>query len=722
MRKTNQIYVYPHNALYRSLQFSCEIKLDDSITSATINWGLPLYSGSASYFDSIVIPTELAYNAYTTVSGSIELSSLNLDDGQVYDLQRQITYSGMSGSCYIRNENLAAEPDGNIYVNYEGAAGNYGVKFHDGTSPTDKVLNWYQDNNNFYFNDRLQVGGDIYADEAVIVNHARASNAYIKFYKPVSGYAQLAYYGGSDYFLFTSPLSMNNEKITTLATCTASGEAANKDYCDSLSYSLDDVCETGATTDVAMSVTASGSFFTGIGLYGNLDLVNNQIVNVTDPTNDQDAATKKYVDDNVGGSTHDMLSATHTDSTASAVTKGSIIIGDATPKWAELDVGTDGHVLTSQADGTVAWEEASGGGASAIDDLSDVDTTTDSPETNEVLKFNGSTWVPAAYDATFYFSIASFTDNEASTQLIGDGVWESSGNITFDQTYTNGPPTAAEIILSSNGGVSWASNLTVTTPFLTVDSAEDTDYPSAKDKYITFTLDADKTAENDTSACTVYFRNYIYWGESTTGSSFSEAHVEALSGNAISSDQTRSVSIDAGASEYLVFAFPSSYTNLHDDGFRFDSITCEFNAYETVEITNSAGYTEDYKVYASALTNLGNHTLITSTSATLIDPLYYGKTSKTDTYLEADVEGLATSEITNDNTQVWDAVTTGEGEYMLFAFPLRLGTPSFWVGGFEGGFEDSETVSVTNVNGYTEDYYVWRSTNSNLGETEVETK
>ena len=101
--------------------------------------------------------------------------------------------------------------------------------------------------------------------------------------------------------------------------------------------------------------------------------------------------------------------------------------------------------------------------------------------------------------------------------------------------------------------------------------------------------------------------------------------------------------------------------------------------------------------------------------------MYYGLTVKTDTFLEADIEGLGTNEITNDNTQTWSSVTTGVGEYMLFSFPKRLGIPTFWVGGFEGGFESPETVSVTNANGWTEDYYAWRSTNSNLGETSVET-
>jgi len=53
-----------------------------------------------------------------------------------------------------------------------------------------------------------------------------------------------------------------------------------------------------------------------------------------------------------GGSTHDILSATHTDSTAAAVSRGSIIVGDVTPKWIELIIGANLRVLAS--DGTDA--------------------------------------------------------------------------------------------------------------------------------------------------------------------------------------------------------------------------------------------------------------------------------------------------------------------------------------------------------------------------------
>lgn len=64
-------------------------------------------------------------------------------------------------------------------------------------------------------------------------------------------------------------------------------------------------------------------------------------------------------------------------------------------------------------------------------------------------------------------------------------------------------------------------------------------------------------------------------------------------------------------------------------------------------------------------------------------------------------------------------VTTGSGQYIWYAIPSRYGTPSFNVGGFDGGFSKVSTVSYTNPSGYTENYDVYRSDNANLGKKTV---
>lgn len=57
---------------------------------------------------------------------------------------------------------------------------------------------------------------------------------------------------------------------------------------------------------------------------------------------------------------------------------------------------------------------------------------------------------------------------------------------------------------------------------------------------------------------------------------------------------------------------------------------------------------------------------------------------------------------------------------IAYAIPSRLGTPTFKVGGFEGGFHKAATIDFTNASGYTESYDIWLSSNTGLGATTVE--
>jgi hypothetical protein len=65
-------------------------------------------------------------------------------------------------------------------------------------------------------------------------------------------------------------------------------------------------------------------------------------------------------DCNTGGSSHEILSATHTDTTAATVLRGGLMVGQlATPKWQLLTIGGANSIFSS--DGTDAtWEAATG--------------------------------------------------------------------------------------------------------------------------------------------------------------------------------------------------------------------------------------------------------------------------------------------------------------------------------------------------------------------------
>lgn len=65
-------------------------------------------------------------------------------------------------------------------------------------------------------------------------------------------------------------------------------------------------------------------------------------------------------------------------------------------------------------------------------------------------------------------------------------------------------------------------------------------------------------------------------------------------------------------------------------------------------------------------------------------------------------------------------VTAGPSEYIIYAYPERLGDVAFYVGGFEGGFEEQDGQTITNQYGYSEKYKIFKSINTNLGETVVD--
>lgn len=86
---------------------------------------------------------------------------------------------------------------------------------------------------------------------------------------------------------------------------------------------------------------------------------------------------------------------------------------------------------------------------------------------------------------------------------------------------------------------------------------------------------------------------------------------------------------------------------------------------------------------------------------------------------EAFIEGLASSALDTDAARSFTVNATSTNK-IYFAHPTRYGTPTFSVGGFAGGFTlRSSSISVTNAQGYTENYSLWESDVAGLGSTTV---
>ncbi len=117
------------------------------------------------------------------------------------------------------------------------------------------------------------------------------------------------------------------------------------------------------------------------------------------------------------------------------------------------------------------------------------------------------------------------------------------------------------------------------------------------------------------------------------------------------------------------------------------------------------------------LTAIGDTNTATSTyTLTFVNNVYYATSNNAAATVSQISAG--TTVLSNNKARSF-TVTAGTGEYIYYSYPSRLGTASFTVGGFAGGFSLISTQSHINSAGYTEDYYVYRSDNSSLGSTTV---
>lgn len=104
-------------------------------------------------------------------------------------------------------------------------------------------------------------------------------------------------------------------------------------------------------------------------------------------------------------------------------------------------------------------------------------------------------------------------------------------------------------------------------------------------------------------------------------------------------------------------------------------------------------------------------------SLSFYNGVYYGVGAAQGAYTSEFIRGLTK---TLRSTKLASfTVNAGEGQYIYYCLPTRMGACTFTVGGFEGGFELMATMNFENAYGYKENYYIYRSNNDGLGNTTV---
>lgn len=123
------------------------------------------------------------------------------------------------------------------------------------------------------------------------------------------------------------------------------------------------------------------------------------------------------------------------------------------------------------------------------------------------------------------------------------------------------------------------------------------------------------------------------------------------------------------------------------------------NSYTDVNVSES----KEYKLIVSD--DMGRKTSSTA-AVKFLNKIYWGESASAE-ITENLVEHLNNSELSDAKART--ITVSPDDQYVFYAYPKRLGTASFRLGMFEGGFEGPVTVRVTNQHGYAEDYYVYKS-------------
>ena len=83
------------------------------------------------------------------------------------------------------------------------------------------------------------------------------------------------------------------------------------------------------------------------------------------------------------------------------------------------------------------------------------------------------------------------------------------------------------------------------------------------------------------------------------------------------------------------------------------------------------------------------------------------------------IKSLRDSEFATSRGKTFNLNDNTAGKYIWYAYPARFNSAKFTMGGYSGGFEEPMVIEVVNEAGFTENYYLYRSTEAGVGDLEI---
>ena len=262
--------------------------------------------------------------------------------------------------------------------------------------------------------------------------------------------------------------------------------------------------------------------------------------------------------------------------------------------------------LKNDALGTLVKKlnQGGGGGGSDATSIQTVPVDPTFPTTGQVLVFDGSSYVPTQLTMDMIAPAFAITDFSVTPSMVEVGQTETTP--AFVASYSLSPDVAPNSVVLTDDQGTLPKDVTGTPgTFASTGVFTEATYGAS----VLFTLTATRGTGTQTANTSTMWAQKVYWGVASDPGAYDEVFVKGLASNVLTASRSRTIGVNAGASQKIFYAHRNAYG---DATFTVGGFTGGFTKVAVMPVTNLYGFTESYDVWASDNSNLGAVTVVVS--------------------------------------------------------------------------------------------------------------